>query len=227
MKNKTKWILGISLGTAAAAAAGTGFLLYRAFLPKVRNEKGFIEADQLAESAALPEPAKTLDQARQNDDTHIQKWPYALLLGCPNRDDGSLSSSQIKRCKLAIDAYNQGLYNKLIISGGAVKNRYVEAEQMADYIKSHTDQPIKILLETKARSTWENLKNTRLMIGNKPILIMTSSLHARRAAAMASHSFSHFSVLTYPDYKPRHILREIISRMIYIRMELKKLLTLA
>ena len=36
-----------------------------------------------------------------------QKYPYALLLGCPSHDDGSMATSQIKRCELAIEAYQK------------------------------------------------------------------------------------------------------------------------
>lgn len=48
-------------------------------------------------------------------------YTYALLLGCPAHDDGTMSSSQIKRCDLAIKAYQQNLYDTLIISGSNVK----------------------------------------------------------------------------------------------------------
>ena len=61
-------------------------------------------------------------------------YPYALLLGCPSHDDGSYATSQVKRCDLAIKAYKNGFYDTLIITGGAVKNQYVESEQMAKYI---------------------------------------------------------------------------------------------
>ena len=62
-------------------------------------------------------------------------YTYALLLGCPAHDDGTMSSSQIKRCNLAIDMYKKGLYGTLIISGSNVKNEYVEAEVMNTYIR--------------------------------------------------------------------------------------------
>ncbi len=218
MKKKTKWIAGIA-ALLAAAAAGAGWVLYHAFLPPVRKEKGYFAPEK-----GICKSAADQDSARECQN---HPWPYALLLGCPNRNDGSYSSSQIRRCELAIEAFEKGLYDRLIISGAAVKNQYVEAEQMAKYIRKHSDLPIDIILETGAKSTWENLKNTRLMIGDQPVLILTSSLHARRAAAMASHSFSRFSVMGYPDYRPKHILREMISRLIYIRLEIRKLFTLA
>lgn len=75
-------------------------------------------------------------------------YAYALLLGCPAHDDGTMSSSQIKRCDLAIKMYQQNLYDTLIISGSNVKNEYVEAKVMHDYIQNKIDIPT--ILETKA-----------------------------------------------------------------------------
>ena len=61
-------------------------------------------------------------------------YTYALLLGCPAHNDGTMSSSQIKRCHLAIDTYKKGLYDTLIISGSNVKNEYVEAQVMHGWL---------------------------------------------------------------------------------------------
>lgn len=201
MKKKTEKILiWTGLLTSAAAAGAVLALLFKIFLPSEKPEK---------------------EKAEQ------KKWPWALLLGCPAHDDGTMPTSQIRRCNLAIKAWEDGLYENLIISGGKVRNSYGEAETMAAFIRANGGADIPILMETHARNTWENIKNTRLLIGDQPILILTSSLHARRTAAMARHSFSDFALVTYPDYKPKHILREIFSRLLYIRLEIKKLFTLA
>ena len=68
-------------------------------------------------------------------------YTYALLLGCPAHDDGTMSSSQIKRCDLAIKAYQQNLYDTLIISGSNVKNEFIEAKVMHAYIQNKMDIP--------------------------------------------------------------------------------------
>lgn len=147
-------------------------------------------------------------------------FEYGLLLGCPNHNDGSLCTSQKKRCKLAIDDYNKGYYNQLIITGGAVKNQYIESEEMKKYILSI--QEIPILCETKSRNTFENFTFSKEIIQEHSVLILTSGTHARRACAIARQFFSDYSADWYKDHKPRHILREIISRFIYIKIEIKK-----
>ncbi len=147
-------------------------------------------------------------------------YTYALLLGCPTHDDGSLCTSQIKRCTLAIDDYNKGLYDHLIITGGSVKNKYIESESMKDYILSKTVIPI--TCETKSRNTYENFMFSKKIIQDSDVLILTSGTHARRACAIARQFFKTYSADFYPDHKPKHVIREIVSRIIYIQIEIKK-----
>lgn len=148
-----------------------------------------------------------------------KQYPFAILLGCPCRKDGSMSRSQVERCRLAMAAWSS--YRTLVITGGAVKNKWPEAQTMAAYIRTRC--PIPVVIEDKSRTTWENLKNTREIIGDVPVLLLTSSLHAPRAQAMARHFFSDVAVQTYRENRLKHVLRELVSRKIYIVMELKKL----
>ena len=100
-------------------------------------------------------------------------YTYALLLGCPAHDDGTMSSSQIKRCDLAIKAYQQNLYDTLIISGSNVKNEFIEAKVMHAYIQNKMDIPT--ILETNARNTFENFKFSKDIITSS--LRSEDSLH--------------------------------------------------
>ena len=147
-------------------------------------------------------------------------YTYALLLGCPAHDDGTMSSSQIKRCNLAIDMYKKGLYDTLIISGSNVKNEYVEAEVMNTYIRKRVEIPT--ILETHARNTFENFKLSKEYIQEQDVLILTSQTHAKRACAIAKQFFSVYGCAWFKDLKLKHILREIISRIIYIKIEIQK-----
>ena len=148
-----------------------------------------------------------------------KQYPFAILLGCPCRKDGSMSRSQVERCRLAMAAWSS--YRTLVITGGAVKNKWPEAQTMAAYIRTRC--PIPVVIEDKSRTSWENLKNTREIIGDVPVLLLTSSLHAPRAQAMARHFFSDVAVQTYRENRLKHVLRELVSRKIYMVMELKKL----
>jgi uncharacterized SAM-binding protein YcdF (DUF218 family) len=146
--------------------------------------------------------------------------PFALLLGCPCHNDGTLSSSQKKRCRLAKEAYEKKAYDKLVISGGAVKNPYFESVEMAKEIQKHCD--VKIICEEQAQNTYENFAYAKEIIKDAPVLILCSDLHARRSCAIARQFFEEYQVLCYPDHKPKHIFREMISRTIYIKIEIQK-----
>ncbi|MCF0106846.1 MAG: YdcF family protein [Holdemanella sp.] len=150
-----------------------------------------------------------------------KKYPYALCLGCPNHNDGTLCTSQKKRSELAIKAYDQGYYDTLILSGGAVKNQYVESKEMEKYILEKR-KDIPIICEMEARTTWENFQNTKKITGEVPILVITSQTHIKRACAMARSFYKEYSGIYYPDYKLKHIIREFFARLIYIRYEIAK-----
>ena len=124
-----------------------------------------------------------------------------------------MSSSQIKRCDLAIKAYQQNLYDTLIISGSNVKNEFIEAKVMHAYIQNKMDIPT--ILETNARNTFENFKFSK-------DIILTSQTHAKRACAIARQFFSDYGCMWFKDLKPKHITREIVSRILYIKIEFLK-----
>lgn len=116
--------------------------------------------------------------------------------------------------------YQQKLYDTLIISGSNVKNEYVEAKVMHDYIQNKIDIPT--ILETKARNTFENFKLSKEYIQNQDVLILTSQTHAKRACVIAKQFFSDYGCAWFKDLKPKHIIREIASRIIYIKIEIQK-----
>ncbi len=152
-----------------------------------------------------------------------RKTSFGLVLGCPAHNDGTLCRSQIQRCKTAARGYEDGLYDVILISGGAVKNQYREAEVMKDYLETLSNAPI--ITETEARNTFENFRNSFDITGDVPITLITSDLHRDRAAACGRQFYSQIEALTYPDHKPDHILRELGSRLVYIKYELQKAFT--
>ncbi len=106
-----------------------------------------------------------------------KEYEFGLVLGCPNRKDGSLSSSQKKRCQKAIEAYQKGYYKKLCISGGSTKYGYIEAQKMNAYIQKQASIPY--ILETKSQTTIENFLYTKELIGDASILVITSQTHIK------------------------------------------------
>ena len=146
-------------------------------------------------------------------------YDYAIVLGCPNRKDGSLCTSQIKRCNLAIKAYQKGYYKTMVISGGANKNQYVESTEMNRYIQDKISIPY--ILETQSKNTFENFEYTHKIIKDASVLVISSQTHIGRACAICKKYFKDYSGIYYPEHRIKHILREFFARWIYIGNDIK------
>lgn len=146
-------------------------------------------------------------------------YDYAVVLGCPNKKDGSLCTSQKKRCETAIDAYKKGYYKTLCITGGTTRYGFCESEEMNKYIQKKIQIPY--ILETDSQTTIENFKFTHSLIGDSSILIITSQTHIKRACAIAKDYFSDYSGIYYPEHRMKHVTREIGARYLYIKDKLK------
>lgn len=146
-------------------------------------------------------------------------YDYAVVLGCPNKKDGSLCTSQKKRCELAIEAYKKGYYQTLCITGGCTRYGFVESKEMNDYIQKQIQIPY--ILETKSQTTIENFKYTKELLGDSSILIISSQTHIKRACAIAREYFNDYSGIYYPEHRAKHVIREIGARYLYIKEKIK------
>jgi uncharacterized SAM-binding protein YcdF (DUF218 family) len=104
-----------------------------------------------------------------------------LVLGYPSKSDGQPSSVQIARVSEGNNSYQQYHCGMIVFSGGAVKNQIVEAQIMSAIAKSLGVPSTRMILETKAQNTWENIKfSTSFVEKYDNILIVSDNLHAQR-----------------------------------------------
>jgi vancomycin permeability regulator SanA len=109
-----------------------------------------------------------------------------LVLGYPTRADGSPDPVQRFRMSAGVEIYRQNHCGALVISGGAAHNQYVEAQTMAELARGAGVPQEHIVIEGKARSTWQNVGYaTPLVAAYDRILIVSESLHAFRAKRYA------------------------------------------
>jgi vancomycin permeability regulator SanA len=105
-----------------------------------------------------------------------------LVLGYPTEDDGSLSSVQRVRVEAGVMAYRARNCQKLVLSGGAVANQYIEAERMASFAQELGVAKDHIVVEGRSRNTWENIGCSLSYLQKADsITIVSDSLHAKRA----------------------------------------------
>lgn len=109
-----------------------------------------------------------------------------LVLGSPTRADGTTGPIQRFRVAAGVETYRANHCGALVVSGGAVHNQHVEAESMAGLARKAGVAPNHIIVEGKARSTWQNVGcATPLVAGYDRVLIVSDSLHAFRAKRYA------------------------------------------
>ena len=139
-------------------------------------------------------------------------YDCGLVCGYPANGDGSPSLIMKSRVEMGIELYQKGKIKKLLFSGGAVQNKYVEAKVMAKYAINHGVDAKDIIIEGKSRSTYHNLKNCQEVLMKheiKTCLIITNTWHLRKAdhyarkfnyhyamvAALPPRSFSRFKII--------------------------------
>ncbi|PPK94623.1 DUF218 domain-containing protein [Kineococcus xinjiangensis] len=105
-----------------------------------------------------------------------------LVLGHPCRRDGRLHPMQRWRTDIAVRSMHPQ-HGRLVFSGAGREGGPSEAEVMADYARRALAVPAeRIALETRARSTWENVAHSLPLLEDAAILrIASAPLHAARA----------------------------------------------
>lgn len=113
-------------------------------------------------------------------------YDYTIVFGGGIKE-GFLSSHAQSRLDAAVSYYNDNKDTVFILSGGVPENeRYSEAELMSVYLIKKGVPENNILLESKAKNTWENLVYSFEMIEDgKTVHGISSNYHVKRIELMA------------------------------------------
>ncbi len=104
-----------------------------------------------------------------------------LVLGYPTQDDGSYHPIQRLRVETGVAVYQANRCTRMVLSGAAVQNTYVEARSMAEIAHTLGAPDHNLVIETQARTTWENLKYSLSYLNKyERIFIVSDSLHVHR-----------------------------------------------
>lgn len=111
-------------------------------------------------------------------------YECAVVLGCPAAKDGQPSAILRTRVEKAVELWREKKVGYLIMSGGAVRNSYIEAEVMKDYARK-LGVPSNYILEEKGSvSTYHNLLHVSRMMERcafRDCVVVTSRWHLRKA----------------------------------------------
>jgi len=88
--------------------------------------------------------------------TALTRFDALIVLGTPADADGNPTPAQLARVLEAVNEYKRGVAPRLILSGGAAHNRFVEALVMQRAAQAQGVPESAIFLEPEARDTIQN-----------------------------------------------------------------------
>lgn len=167
----------------------------------------------------------------QNAAWSSERMDAAIVLGASLWNDRPSPGLQ-ERLDHALDLYQDGRFDYIIVSGGLDKGATVtEAEGMRDYLLEQGVPAEIIRIEPESRSTYENLKFSKQIMeaeGWNSAVIVTHSYHGARAADIArtlgydpvSVSTTESKVMNMSYHKTREVLAFAKWQMTKLRLAL-------
>ncbi len=114
----------------------------------------------------------------------LRKSDAIIVLGTPTKKDGKATPSLRERVRTGVDLYKRGMATKLIVTGAAAHNKFVEADVMAADAELMGVPADKIIREREAKNTYQNAFDSYLIMkaeGMKSAIVVSSPAHLLRA----------------------------------------------
>lgn len=111
----------------------------------------------------------------------IPEAPVALVLGAGVRSDGEPSLLLRDRLNTAIQLYEDGKVQKLLMSGDNRFHYYNEPAAMKRYAVKQGVPPEDIVLDFAGRRTYDSIYRAKHIFGQERLIIVTQGFHLDRA----------------------------------------------
>jgi uncharacterized SAM-binding protein YcdF (DUF218 family) len=121
--------------------------------------------------------------------TSRQSFDAIVVLGTPADSDGNPTPELLDRVTEAVHEYQRGVAPRLIVTGAAAHNRFVEAEVMARIAQAQGVPPSAVLEEPHALDTVQNACYSERILashGWRSAEVVSSAAHLPRAAMIFS-----------------------------------------
>jgi uncharacterized SAM-binding protein YcdF (DUF218 family) len=118
-------------------------------------------------------------------DTRQSHFDVILVLGNPADPDGSIGPIARSRVLEGIRQYRAGVAPRLLMTGGAVQNQFVEAQVMQQFARSQGVPASAVLAEGEAQDTIQNAYYSyKIMQAHdwNSVLVVSSPSHVHRAS---------------------------------------------
>lgn len=111
----------------------------------------------------------------------VKKADAILVLGCQVREDGSLSLMLQDRIDKAIELYEAGVSDKIIVSGDHGREEYDEVNAMKNYLIEKGIPSENIFMDHAGFSTYESLYRAQYIFKTEKVVVVTQEYHLYRA----------------------------------------------
>ena len=136
----------------------------------------------------------------------LTRFDAIIVLGTPADEDGNPTPGQLARVNEAVREYERGIAPRLILTGGAAHNRFVEAAVMARVAQAEGIPQSAIFEEPRAMDTIQNVcYAVRIMKahGWNSAEVISEAGHLRRAGLILSREPIEWRTHAAPLLRPR------------------------
>jgi len=137
--------------------------------------------------------------------TTQEHFDVLMVLGYPADSDGNPTPIELARVTAAVDEYERGVAPRIIVTGGAAHNRFVEADVMARVAEAEGIPADAIVEERTAMNTLENTCDSlRIMRshGWESAEVISSASHLPRAGLILSRLPLKWRTHAAPAFEP-------------------------
>jgi uncharacterized SAM-binding protein YcdF (DUF218 family) len=156
-------------------------------------------------------------QFAPTSNTSLSRYDAIIVLGSPADEDGNPTPIQLARVTEAVHEYGRGVATRLILTGGAAHNRFVEARVMARTAQAQGIPESAIFVEPESRDTIQNACFAKCIMkahGWRSAEVISSPYHLPRAGLIFSRLPLEWRTHAAPPLSPESAVSSYVAAVI-------------
>lgn len=156
-------------------------------------------------------------QVEPKSNTNLAHFDAIIVLGTQADDDGNPTPRMLARVSEGVREYDRGLAPRLIVTGGAAHNQFVEAQVMARTAEAEGIPAPSIVIEPQAKDTIQNAcYAVRIMKQHqwRSAEIVSSAAHLPRAAMIFDELPISWRTHPAPSLEPESSLQSAAGTLV-------------
>ena len=145
------------------------------------------------------------------------RFDAIIVLGVPADDDGNPTPGQLARVNESVREYERGVAQRIILTGGAAHNQFVEAQVMARAAHAKGIPESAIFVEPQAQDTIQNACYTERIMkahGWRSAEVISSASHLPRSGLIFDRLPLEWRAHAAPPLRPDSTVRAAATEVI-------------